>query len=90
MQPFTCPHCGSHAYTIVLSGCSLSNATLHETFEWNEQEHEYASSGTVVADAEELTPQDSEALCAECEKDVTDAVAAYEASLAAPEDAAGA
>ena len=88
MQPFKCPHCGSHAYTIILSGCSLTNATLHETFEWNEEEQEYASAGTIVADTEELTPQDSQAVCAECEKDVTEAVATYEASLS--EDAAGA
>ncbi len=88
MQPFTCPHCGSHAYTIVLSGCTLSNATLQESFEWNEEEKEYVSGGTVVAEAEELTPEDSEAICGECEQDVTEAVAAYEATQS--EDAAGA
>ena len=89
MQPFNCPHCGSHGYTIILSGCSLSNATLNETFHWNEEDKEYNSSGTIVADAEELTPQESEAVCSECQKDVTEAVAAYEASFSPSEDAAG-
>ena len=88
MQPFTCPHCGSHAYTIVLSGCTLSNATLQESFEWNETEKEYVSGGTIVAETEELTPQESEAVCSECDKDVTEAVAAYEASLSEEDGAA--
>ena len=90
MQPFTCPHCGSHTYVIVLRGCALSNATLQETFLWNEAEQDYASTGTVLADAEDLTPQDSQGVCGDFEQDVTEALSAYEASLSPSEDPAGA
>jgi hypothetical protein len=88
MKAFACPHCASHNYTLVLTGCTLRNATLQETFVWNEEEKDYGSAGTIVAESDEVTPDASQAFCADCEKDVTQAVAAYEESLQS--DAAGA
>ncbi len=79
-QPFTCPHCGSHDYAIVLTGCNLTNATVEEVLTWDEEEQDYASSGSVVVDSEEMENDGASAVCAECEKDVTDAVRAYEQS----------
>lgn len=87
MKPFTCPNCGSHAYSVVLTGCSVSNATLEESYEWDEKAQQYASSGTILVESDEVTPGDSQAVCSGCEKDVTAAVAEYESTL---EEAAGA
>jgi hypothetical protein len=86
-MPFTCPNCGSHAYTVLLSGCSVSNATLQETYEWDEESQQYASSGTILVESDEVAPSDSQAICAGCEQDVTAAVTEYENTL---EEAAGA
>ena len=82
MQAFTCPHCGSHNYSLVLTGCKLTNATLQETFEWDEEAKDYGSAGTIVIESDEVAPEASQAFCAACEKDVTAAVANFEASLA--------
>ncbi len=90
MQPFTCPHCGSHDYTVLLSGCNVTNATLEESFLWNQEAQEYATSGTLLAESDQVDPQDSQAVCAGCEQDVTEAVSAFEAALESPEEAAGA
>lgn len=87
MQPFTCPNCGSHAYSVVLSGCSVSNATLEETYEWDAEAQQYGTSGTILTESDEVTPGDSQAICAGCEQDVTAAVTEYENTL---EEAAGA
>jgi ribosomal protein L37E len=87
MKPFTCPQCGSHAYRVVLTGCSVSNATLEESYEWDAKDQEYASSGTLLVESDDVTPGDSQAICSGCERDVTAAVAEYETSL---EEAAGA
>lgn len=89
MQPFTCPHCGSHSYTIQLAGCNVTNATLEETLVWNEEAQEYGTSGTILVESDGVEPQDSQAVCAGCEQDVTEAVSAFEATLAPPEEAAG-
>jgi hypothetical protein len=81
MKAFACPHCGSHNYSLVLTGCNLTNATLQETFVWDEEARDYGSAGTLVVESDEVTPDASQAFCAECEKDVSQAVAAYEDSL---------
>ena len=83
MEPFTCPHCGSHSYSIVLTGCNVTNATLQETFEWDEEAKDYASVGTVIAESDEVEPEASQAFCASCEKDVTEAVSAFEEAAGA-------
>ncbi len=87
MQPFTCPNCGSHAYTVVLSGCTVNNATLEETYNWDEGGQQYTSIGTILVESDEVAPQETQATCAGCEQDVTAAVAEYETTL---EEAAGA
>ena len=89
MQPFTCPHCGSCDYIIVLSGCNVTNATLQESYNWDEKDKQYMSIGTVLVESDELEPEITQAFCAGCEKDVTDAVAQHEAAQA-PQEAAGA
>ena len=77
-QPFTCPHCGGHDYVITLTGCNITNATVQEAFEWNQEEGDYASSGSIIVDSEEIENEGGEAVCASCEKDVSEAIAEYE------------
>ena len=55
-EPFKCPACGSNDYTIVLTGCSVSGATLQESFAWNSEAGEYASTGTVILDSTMMQP----------------------------------
>ena len=74
---------------MIVVAAIIGNIELVGMPQWSEEEQGYASSGTIVADAEEITPQDSQAFCANCEQDVTEAAAAYEASLSPPEEAAG-
>ncbi len=90
MQPFTCPHCGSHDYAIVLRGCNITNATLQEAFSWDQEAQEYGTSGPLLAESDEVEPQDSQAVCVSCEQDVTEAVSAFQATLESSEEAAGA
>ena len=80
-KPFTCPHCGSHDYAIVLTGCKVQGATIEESFSWDPASAEYESSGPVLTDSESIDNEHGEAICSNCEKDVSDAVSAYEASL---------
>jgi transcription elongation factor Elf1 len=80
-KPFTCPHCGSHDYAIVLTGCKVLGATIEESFNWNPLSSEYQSSGPVLTDSESIDNEGGEAVCSNCEKDVSDAVSAYEASI---------
>ncbi len=87
MPPFTCPHCGSHAYSVRLSGCTVTNATLEESYSWDDAGQQYTSSGTILVESDDLVPQETQAICSGCEKDVTAPVADYETSL---EEAAGA
>ncbi len=87
MKPFTCPSCGSHAYTVILSGCTVANGTLQESYEWDADVQQYTSSGTMLVESDDVTPTESQALCTGCEQDVTAAVAEYENTL---EEAAGA
>jgi len=77
-EPFTCPHCGTHDYVITLTGCNITNATVQEAFEWDEEEKDYGSSGSIIVDSESVENEGGEATCSNCEKDVSDAVAAYE------------
>jgi len=77
-QPFTCPHCGAHDYTIILTGCEVSGATLQEDFAWDSQRGEYSSDGTVIVSSESVENESGRAMCLQCEKDVSEAVAAYE------------
>jgi transcription elongation factor Elf1 len=77
-QPFTCPHCGGHDYVITLTGCNISNATVQEAFEWSVEEGDYGSSGSIIVDSEEIENEGGEAVCANCEKDVSEAIAEYE------------
>ncbi len=81
MEPFKCPHCGSHNYVIVLSGCQITGGTLEEIFEWDEANHAYVSSGSVLVESESVENEGAQAVCSGCEKDVSDEVAAYEESL---------
>ncbi len=84
-RPFTCPKCGAHDYAIVLTGCNLTNATLEEVLNWDEEQQDYVSGGSVVVDSEAMENEGATALCAECEEDVTDAVRQYEQAQAAAE-----
>ncbi|PYX92534.1 MAG: hypothetical protein DMG67_06595 [Acidobacteria bacterium] len=77
-QPFTCPHCGSHDYSIVLTGCDVAGATLQEDFAWDPERGEYSSGGTAILSSESVENEAGRAVCQECEKDVSEAVAAYE------------
>jgi hypothetical protein len=77
-EPFKCPNCGSNDYTIVLTGCNVSGATLQESFGWNAEAGEYASTGTVILDSESVENDGGQAICSSCETDVSDAVSAYE------------
>ncbi len=88
MKAFSCPQCGSHDYTLLLSGCTVTNATLQETFGWNADSQEYESIGTIMTESDEVTPSESQAFCAGCEANVTEAVALYEASLEQSAEAA--
>ncbi len=91
MQPFTCPQCGAHTYTVVLTGCAINNATLEETYEWDEEQQGYTSVGTILVESEEVSPESTQAICTGCEMDVTEAVAQYETTVNPPEEeAAGA
>ena len=77
-EPFKCPKCGSNDYTIVLTGCNVSGATLQESFGWNAESGEYESAGTVILESESVENDGGQAICSGCETDVSDAVAAYE------------
>ena len=84
-EPFKCPNCGSNDYTIVLTGCSVSGATLQESFGWNAEAREYASTGTVILDSESVENDGGQAICSKCEADVSDAVSAYETAQSTSE-----
>ncbi len=77
-QPFTCPHCRAHDYTIILTGCDVAGATLQEQFTWDEAAGEYGSGGAVILESESVENEGGQALCTACEKDVSEAVSAYE------------
>lgn len=77
-EPFTCPHCGSHDYAIILTGCKVTGATLEEAFSWDPSHHEYVSTGSVIVDSESVENEGGQAICSHCEKDVSEAVTAYE------------
>ena len=79
-EPFKCAACGSNDYTIVLTGCNVAGATLQESFGWNAEAGEYESAGTVILDSESVENDGGQAICSGCEADVSDAVAAYEAT----------
>jgi Zn finger protein HypA/HybF involved in hydrogenase expression len=78
-NPFSCPHCGAHDYNIVLSGCDIAGATVQEEFLWDAASAEYGSSGAVILDSVSLENEQGQAFCSQCEKDVSEAVARYEA-----------
>jgi len=80
-QPFTCPFCGAHDYTIVLHNADVAGATLREEFFWDAEAGEYSSDGTVVVDSQSVESERAQASCTHCEKDVSEAVSAYEDSL---------
>ena len=81
--PFKCPHCGSTDYTIVLTGCDVAGATLQESFSWDTTSGEYTSGGTLIVDSESVENEAGQAICSQCEKDVSEAVSAYEESQTA-------
>src|SRR4051812_50095814 len=62
-EPFKCPACGSTDYTIVLTGCNVSGATLQESFGWNAEAGGKASTGTVILDSETVGKEGGQALC---------------------------
>lgn len=77
-QPFKCPHCGTNDYVITLTGCTITGATVQEAFEWDSAAGEYGSSGSIIVESEEVENEGGQAVCAQCEKDVSEAVAEYE------------
>jgi len=77
-QPFTCPFCGGHNYSIVLTGCDIGGATLEEEFAWDASIGEYTSGGTILVDSQSVENEHGQAVCASCEKDVSEAMTAYE------------
>jgi hypothetical protein len=79
-EPFKCPHCGAHDYVVVLTGCNITGATLHDAYTWSEEAQEYSFGGSLVMESETLENEGGQALCGGCEADVTDAVTAYQAS----------
>lgn len=81
-KPFSCPHCGGHDYVVMLTGCKVTGATLEEAYTWDAVNEEYVSSGSVVVDSETFDSQGAQAVCSNCETDVTDAVSAYESTVA--------
>jgi hypothetical protein len=80
VQPFKCPHCGSTDYVVVLTGCEVSGATIEEGFTWNPDSSLYDTTGSVLVEAEEVENEAGHALCAKCERDVSQELAAFEAS----------
>lgn len=85
-QPFKCPHCGANDYVVVLTGCTVTGATLHDNYVWNEEEQEYNFGGSLVVESESLENEGGQAMCGACEADVTDAVAAYQEAQAGAGD----
>ncbi len=79
-EPFKCPHCGAHDYVVVLTGCNLTGATLHDAYTWSEEEQEYSFGGSLVVESETLENEGGNVLCGGCEADITEAVTAYQAS----------
>jgi hypothetical protein len=79
-EPFKCPNCGAHDYVVVLTGCTLTGATLHDAYTWNQEAQEYSYDGSLVAESETLENEGGQAVCGGCEADVTDAVTAYQAA----------
>ncbi len=79
-EPFICPHCNSHDYTIVLTGCNITGATLQESLTWDEEEMQYVSPGTVIVESESVENESGQAICAGCDADVSEAVQQYEAA----------
>jgi hypothetical protein len=77
-QPFTCPFCSGHNYTIVLTGCDIGGATLEEEFAWDANAGEYSSGGAVLMDSQSLENERGQAICSGCEKDVSEAMVSYE------------
>jgi hypothetical protein len=77
-QPFTCPFCGAHNYTIVLTGCDIGGATLEEEFAWDADSGEYGSGGAVLLDSQSIENERGQAICSACEKDVSEAMLKYE------------
>jgi hypothetical protein len=77
-KPFICPHCGAHDYIVILTGCTVTGATIEEAFTWDDATSEYVSSGSVIVENDELENEGGQAVCSACQKDVSDAVAAYE------------
>jgi hypothetical protein len=81
-QPFKCPHCGAHDYVVVLTGCNITGATLQDAYIWDAAAQEYSFGGSVVLESESVENEGGHALCGKCEADITEAVTAYEQSLA--------
>ena len=87
-QPFKCPHCGGHDYVVVLTGCNITGATVHDAYTWNEEEKEYSFGGSLVVESESLENEGGQAVCGGCEADVTEAVTAYQEAQAGVESEA--
>ena len=85
-QPFKCPQCGSNDYVVVLSGCTIKGATVHESYMWNDEANDYNFGGSMVVESESVEHEAAHALCAACEADVTEAVGAWEGAQPGPGD----
>jgi hypothetical protein len=79
-QPFKCPKCGANDYVVVLTGCNITGATVHENYMWDDEAHEYIFGGSLVVESESVVNDAAQAVCTDCEADVTAAVTAYEKS----------
>ena len=84
-QPFKCPHCGAHDYVVVLTGCNITGATVHDAYTWNEEEQEYSFGGSLVVESESIENEGGQAVCGGCEADVTEAVTAHQEAQAGVE-----
>jgi hypothetical protein len=85
-EPFNCPHCGAHDYVVVLTGCNITGATLHDAYTWSEEAQEYGFGGSLVVESDTLEHEGGSAQCCGCEADVTEAVTAYQASQVVADD----
>ncbi len=78
VAPFTCPHCGAHDYNVVLTGCDVAGATVEEEFLWDPTAADYTSSGALIVDSASVEAEKAQAFCAQCETDISEALARYE------------
>ena len=80
VKPFICPYCGTNDYTIILTGCNIQGAIVHECYMYDDEARDYIFSGSMVMESQASENKNAIAICTACEKDVSKAVGAYEQS----------